>query len=31
VATGLRQCLVDEAGEAAMTTEQLEKLFLSLA
>ena len=30
VATGLKQCLVD--GEAApMTTEELEKLFLSLA
>jgi DNA-binding FrmR family transcriptional regulator len=30
VATGLRQCLADE-DEAAMTTEELEKLFLSLA
>jgi DNA-binding FrmR family transcriptional regulator len=30
VATGLKQCLVD--GDAApMTTEELEKLFLSLA
>jgi DNA-binding FrmR family transcriptional regulator len=31
VATGLRQCLVDDAADAAMTTQELEKLFLSLA
>jgi DNA-binding FrmR family transcriptional regulator len=30
VATGLRQCLADQ-GEATMTTEELERLFLSLA
>jgi DNA-binding FrmR family transcriptional regulator len=30
VASGLRQCL-SESGEPAMTEEQLEKLFLSLA
>jgi DNA-binding FrmR family transcriptional regulator len=31
VASGLRQCLTDEGGDEAMTTEELEKLFLSLA
>jgi DNA-binding FrmR family transcriptional regulator len=31
VATGLRQCLVDHGREATMSTEELEKLFLSLA
>lgn len=31
VATGLRQCLVGEAGEQELSTEELEKLFLSLA
>jgi DNA-binding FrmR family transcriptional regulator len=32
VANGLRQCLVDEGHEGQeMTTEELEKLFLSLA
>jgi DNA-binding FrmR family transcriptional regulator len=30
VATGLRQCLAED-GEATMTTEELENLFLSLA
>jgi DNA-binding FrmR family transcriptional regulator len=31
VATGLRQCLAGEADDQEMTTEELEKLFLSLA
>lgn len=34
VATGLRQCLLEESGEAqgtTMSTAELEKLFLSLA
>lgn len=31
VATGLRQCLADDGSADAMTTEELEKLFLSLA
>jgi DNA-binding FrmR family transcriptional regulator len=31
VATGLRQCLSAEGGEQEMTTDELEKLFLSLA
>lgn len=31
VASGLRQCLLGEDGEAGMTPEELEKLFLSLA
>lgn len=31
VATGLRQCLANEGSEAAMTSEELERLFLSLA
>jgi DNA-binding FrmR family transcriptional regulator len=31
VASGLRQCLVGEGGEDQMTTDELEKLFLSLA
>lgn len=31
VASGLRQCLTGEGGEGEMTTEELEKLFLSLA
>ena len=31
VANGLRQCLNDGTGNEEMTTEELEKLFLSLA
>jgi DNA-binding FrmR family transcriptional regulator len=31
VASGLRQCMTGEGGEAEMSTEELEKLFLSLA
>ena len=31
VASGLRQCLTTEGGEQEMSTEELEKLFLSLA
>lgn len=31
VATGLRQCLSGEGDDQGMTTEELEKLFLSLA
>lgn len=31
VATGLRQCLTAEGDSSEMTTEELEKLFLSLA
>lgn len=31
VATGLRQCLIAEGDSPEMTTEELEKLFLSLA
>jgi DNA-binding FrmR family transcriptional regulator len=31
VATGLRQCLEGEGGNQEMTTQELEKLFLSLA
>jgi DNA-binding FrmR family transcriptional regulator len=31
VASGLRQCMVGEGGEDQMTTDELEKLFLSLA
>jgi DNA-binding FrmR family transcriptional regulator len=31
VASGLRQCLTNETGAEEMTTEELEKLFLSLA
>ena len=31
VATGLKQCLSAEGGDPEMTTEELEKLFLSLA
>jgi DNA-binding FrmR family transcriptional regulator len=31
VATGLRQCLLAEGDPQEMTTEELEKLFLSLA
>ncbi len=31
VASGLRQCLIGEGGEQEMSTEELEKLFLSLA
>lgn len=31
VATGLRQCLTTEGEEQEMSTEELEKLFLSLA
>jgi hypothetical protein len=30
-AASLRQCLVDHGREATMSTEELEKLFLSLA
>ena len=31
IATGLRQCLTESGGEATIDSEQLEKLFLSLA
>jgi DNA-binding FrmR family transcriptional regulator len=31
VASGLRQCLTEEEGDKEMTTDELEKLFLSLA
>jgi DNA-binding FrmR family transcriptional regulator len=31
VATGLKQCLSDDGSEPEMTTDELEKLFLSLA
>lgn len=31
VATSLRQCMVSEGGQAEMSSEELEKLFLSLA
>lgn len=31
VASGLRQCLIEGGEEGEMTTEELEKLFLSLA
>lgn len=31
VASGLKQCLSGNGGEAEMSTEELEKLFLSLA
>jgi DNA-binding FrmR family transcriptional regulator len=31
VASGLRQCLTEEGGNEEMTTDELEKLFLSLA
>lgn len=31
VATGLRQCLAGEGGEQEMSTDELERLFLSLA
>ena len=31
VATSLRQCLLNQESEDAMTSEELEKLFLSLA
>jgi len=31
VANGLRQCLTEEGDSGEMTTEELEKLFLSLA
>lgn len=31
VATGLRQCLLAEGDDREMTTDELEKLFLSLA
>jgi DNA-binding FrmR family transcriptional regulator len=31
VATGLRQCLAGEGDDQEMTTQELEKLFLSLA
>lgn len=31
VASGLRQCMLGEGGEAEMSAEELEKLFLSLA
>jgi DNA-binding FrmR family transcriptional regulator len=31
VASGLRQCMLGEGGEAEMTPDELEKLFLSLA
>jgi len=31
VATGLRHCLADDRDDATMNTEELEKLFLSLA
>jgi DNA-binding FrmR family transcriptional regulator len=31
VASGLRQCLAEEGGDKEMTTDELEKLFLSLA
>ncbi len=31
VASGLRQCVIGEGGEDQMTTDEMEKLFLSLA
>ena len=31
IATGLKQCLVDNGGVDSVDTEQMEKLFLSLA
>ena len=31
VASGLKQCMLGEGGESEMTTDELEKLFLSLA
>ena len=31
VASSLRQCLLDDGAEGAMSSEELEKLFLSLA
>jgi DNA-binding FrmR family transcriptional regulator len=31
VANGLRQCLINEGDDAEMSTDELEKLFLSLA
>lgn len=31
IATGLKQCLVDNGGVESVDTEQMEKLFLSLA
>ena len=31
IATGLKQCLIDNGGADSVDTEQMEKLFLSLA